>query len=140
MILSENEIANYKGIHLFILVHGFQGNSYDMKLLKNYLNYLHPEAMFLCSSVNEDNTEGDIADMGKRLASEVATFIQDNLPLTSLGRISFVGHSLGGVIIRACLPHLEQFKDKMFTFLSLSAPQLGYLYTSSKIIEAGLFI
>jgi len=35
-----------------------------MKLLKNYLNYLHPESMFLCSSINEDSTEGDINEMG----------------------------------------------------------------------------
>jgi hypothetical protein len=46
-----------------------------MKLLKNHINLLHPEAMFLCSSINEDNTEGDIADMGERLANEVITFI-----------------------------------------------------------------
>lgn len=35
-----------------------------MKLLKNYLNYLHPESMFLCSSINEDQTEGNIDEMG----------------------------------------------------------------------------
>lgn len=57
-----------------------------MKLLKNHLNFLHPESMFLCSSINEDNTEGDIADMGEKLAQEVITFICDNCPLASLGR------------------------------------------------------
>lgn len=57
---SDYEMNQYKGIHLIILCHGFQGNSYDMKLLKNYLNYLHPESMFLCSSINEENTDGDI--------------------------------------------------------------------------------
>lgn len=71
---------------MFVLVHGFQGNSYDMKLLRNHLNYMHPEAMFLCSSINEDNTEGDISDMGEKLASEVTNFICDNCPYSSLGR------------------------------------------------------
>ena len=42
-----------------------------MKLFKNYINYSHPEAMFLCSSYNEDNTEGDLEDMGKNLSTEV---------------------------------------------------------------------
>lgn len=50
------------------------------------MNFLHPESMFLCSSINEDNTEGDIADMGEKLAQEVITFICDNCPLASLGR------------------------------------------------------
>ena len=45
-------------------MHGFQGNSFDMKLLKNYINYMHPESMFLCSSINEENTEGNIIEMG----------------------------------------------------------------------------
>ena len=68
------------------MVHGFQGNSYDMKLLKNHLNLLHPEAMFLCSSINEENTEGNIGEMGERLANEVITYINDNCPVSSLGR------------------------------------------------------
>lgn len=57
---SEYDIMSYRGIHLLVLVHGFQGNSYDMKLFKNYISLAHPEAMFLCSSINEENTEGNI--------------------------------------------------------------------------------
>ena len=59
---------NYKGVHLFVMVHGFQGNSCDMRLLKNNIAMLFPEAMFLCSTANEDFTEGDIGEMGVRLA------------------------------------------------------------------------
>lgn len=57
-----------------------------MKMLKNYLNYMHPEAMFLCSIYNEDNTEGDIDEMGKNLANEIQTFIADNCSGENLGR------------------------------------------------------
>ena len=42
-----------------------------MKLLKNHLNLLHPESMFLCSTINEEDTEGDIDEMGEKLANEV---------------------------------------------------------------------
>jgi hypothetical protein len=59
---------DYRGVHLFIMVHGFQGNANDMRLLKNNIALLFPEAMFLCSSANEDHTEGDIQEMGVRLA------------------------------------------------------------------------
>jgi hypothetical protein len=45
--------------------------------------------MFLCSSINEENTEGDIGDMGEKLANEVITFICDNCPSSSLGRFQF---------------------------------------------------
>ena len=70
---------------------------------------------------------------------EVDNFIKDWCP-KSLGKISFIGHSLGGVVIRSALIHLEHIKDKMYTFFSLSSPHLGYMYNSSKIIEAGIFI
>jgi len=58
-------------VHLFVLCHGFQGNSGDMRLLKNNLSLAHPEALFLASGSNEELTEGDIFEMGERLANEV---------------------------------------------------------------------
>ena len=32
---------------------------------------------------------------------------------------------MGGIIIRAALPHLSEFKDRMHTFITLSSPHLG---------------
>jgi hypothetical protein len=46
-----------------------------MRLIKNYVAYLYPESMFLCSTANEDLTDTDIFEMGERLAIEVKTFI-----------------------------------------------------------------
>ena len=63
-----NVMNNYRGVHLFVLIHGFQGNSFDVRLLRNNLSLVHPEALFLCSCSNEDSTEGDISEMGVRLA------------------------------------------------------------------------
>ena len=127
----------YRGIHLFVFVHGFQGNSYDMRMIKNYISFRHPESLFLCSSSNEDQTNGDILEMGIRLANEVKDYIRDNCPHETLGRLSFLGHSLGGLKIRAALPYLCEFKDKMCTFMSFSSPHLGLLYNSSSLIDAG---
>ena len=67
----------YKGVHLIVLVHGFQGNHFDMRLMKNNIALIHPEALFLCSNSNEESTEGDIGEMGVRLAQEVMNFITE---------------------------------------------------------------
>jgi Putative serine esterase (DUF676) len=62
----------YKGAHLFVLAHGFQGSTFDMRTFKNIISVALPEALFLCSTSNEEgNTEGNIYDMGYRLAEEV---------------------------------------------------------------------
>jgi len=57
------------------MVHGFQGNACDMRLLRNNIAMLFPEAMFLSSNANEDYTEGDIFEMGVRLSQEVNSYI-----------------------------------------------------------------
>lgn len=63
------------------------------------------------SSSNEGRTEGDISLMGLRLANEVDHHINRNygniLSCSSSGlKISFIGHSMGGLIIRSALPKL----------------------------------
>ena len=40
-------------LHLVVLVHGFQGNSLDMKMIKNTISVLYPETSFLCATSNE---------------------------------------------------------------------------------------
>lgn len=129
-----------RGIHLIVLSHGFQGNSFDMRLIKNNISMLYKETMFLAASCNEDNTDGEIADMGIRLADEVRNYIKEWCPGGSLGRLSFIGHSLGGLIIRAALPYLEEYKDKMHLYMTLSSPHLGYMYNSSRLVDAGLWV
>ncbi len=47
---------------------------------------------------------------------------------------------MGGLIIRAALPHLSEFSTKFYTYLSLSSPHLGYIYNSSKLFDAGMWV
>jgi triacylglycerol esterase/lipase EstA (alpha/beta hydrolase family) len=137
---EETNVRKLDKVHLIVLVHGFQGNSNDMRTLKNCLSVLHPEVLFLCSKDNEENTENDIEDMGKKLAKEINEFISEWCSESILGKISFLGHSLGGIIVRAALPYLEKYKDKMWTFVTLSCPHLGYMYASNTIMTAGMWL
>jgi len=65
--------------------------------------------------------------MGKRLAKEVEMTINSNYEdkNITIKKISFIGHSLGGVIIRAALPYLEKYKDMMYSLMTFSSPHLG---------------
>ena len=64
--------------HLIFLVHGFQGSSFDMRLIKNNIQFLFPESHYLCSQANEGNTDCEIAEMGLRFAEEVEIYVQEN--------------------------------------------------------------
>lgn len=48
-----------------------------MRLFKNNIALLYPNHLLLCSKVNEDYTDGDIGEMGKKLAIEVRNFINE---------------------------------------------------------------
>jgi triacylglycerol esterase/lipase EstA (alpha/beta hydrolase family) len=77
--------------------------------------------------------------MGLRLAQEVNNYIIQYCPGSALGKISFIAHSLGGIITRSAIQVLEEHKDKFHNFITLSSPHLGYMYNSSTIIDAGMW-
>jgi esterase/lipase len=56
------------GVHLFVMAHGFQGTHNDMRNLRNQFAEAYPDSVILLSSANESNTDGDIMEMGERLA------------------------------------------------------------------------
>lgn len=61
------------------------------------------------SESNEDKTSEDFRDMGSRLAQEVVSFLKRKINRFSISRnlkdikLSFVGHSIGNLIIRTAL-------------------------------------
>lgn len=75
--------------------------------------------------------------MGDRLVTEILYYV-DTVGLNP-ARISFVGHSLGNVIIRAALakPKMKPLLGRLHTFLSLVGPHLGTLYNSSGLVNMG---
>lgn len=123
--------------HLFVLVHGFMGTTYDMKFVRDTLSLLLPHTVFLTSRTNEGRTEGSIDQMGERLAAEVLEFLSH---ITNLSKISFIGHSLGGIIIRAALPYLSEYKNKLNLLMTLNSPHLGCSNGGSKLIDAGIWV
>lgn len=123
---------------LLIFVHGYQASSFDMEPISNYLKYKYKNVICLLSSVNEGRTEQNIEESAHRLAIEIKNFI-NSLELKEF-QISFICHSLGGIIARACLKYLQLHKEKFNQFVSLCSPHLGYLYHSSTLISTSLWI
>lgn len=58
-------------------------------------------------------------------------------------KVSFIAHSLGNIIVRTALtiPRLlESIKPKLYTYLSLSGPHLGTLYSDSGLVNMGMWV
>jgi len=79
--------------------------------------------------------------MGVRLANEVDQEISRRINKDKVSlKVSFVGHSMGGIIIRSALPRLEKYKNIFYSYVSLSSPHIGYNYSSSKLVDVGLWL
>ncbi|XP_059373100.1 protein FAM135A-like isoform X2 [Carassius carassius] len=138
--MDEDENCD-EGIHLIVCVHGLDGNSADLRLVKTYLEIGLPGARidFLMSERNQNDTFADFESMTDRLLDEIVQYIQ--IYNLTVSRISFVGHSLGNLIVRSVLarPRFKCYLSRLHTFLSLSGPHLGTLYNSSALVNTGLW-
>uniref|UniRef100_A0A8C4SS75 DUF676 domain-containing protein n=1 Tax=Erpetoichthys calabaricus TaxID=27687 RepID=A0A8C4SS75_ERPCA len=139
---DEEEDNFEEGIHLVVCVHGLDGNSADLRLVKTFIELGLPASKldFLMSERNQTDTFADFDTMTDRLLDEIIQHIQ--LYNLTIHRISFIGHSLGNIIIRSVLtrPRFRYYLNKLHTFLSLSGPHLGTLYNSSALVSTGLWL
>ncbi|KAM7136049.1 protein FAM135A isoform 9-T9 [Molossus nigricans] len=137
----EEEDSSEEGVHLIVCVHGLDGNSADLRLVKTYIELGLPGGRidFLMSERNQNDTFADFDSMTDRLLDEIIQYIQ--IYSLTVSKISFIGHSLGNLIIRSVLtrPRFKYYLHKLHTFLSLSGPHLGTLYNSSALVNTGLW-
>ncbi|KAM4817395.1 protein FAM135A isoform X3 [Urocitellus parryii] len=137
----EEEDGSEDGVHLIVCVHGLDGNSADLRLVKTYIELGLPRGRidFLMSERNQNDTFADFDSMTDRLLDEIIQYIQ--IYSLTVSKISFIGHSLGNLIIRSVLtrPRFKYYLNKLHTFLSLSGPHLGTLYNSSALVNTGLW-
>ncbi|KAJ1686214.1 hypothetical protein LUZ63_017604 [Rhynchospora breviuscula] len=135
-------------LRAIVFVHGFQGHHLDLRLVRNQWLLLDPGADCLMSESNEEKTSGDFREMGARLAEEVVTFLRKRIEkLTRYGgckdiKLSFVGHSIGNIIIRTALSEsvLGPYLKHLYTYMSISGPHLSYCYSSNSLFNSGLWL
>ncbi|XP_042427515.1 protein FAM135B-like isoform X1 [Zingiber officinale] len=135
-------------LRVVVFVHGFQGNHLDLRLVRNQWLLIDPGAECLMSEANEEKTTGDFREMGCRLAEEVILFLRKKMDkLLRYGgckdiKLSFVGHSIGNIIIRSALTEsiMAPFMKHLHTYMSISGPHLGYWYSTNSLFNSGLWL
>ncbi|XP_077496517.1 uncharacterized protein LOC144107400 [Amblyomma americanum] len=125
-------------LHLIVLVNGMYGSSTDLRLLRVFLELTLPcsNVRFLMSRANErEITYRDFDTLGVRLATEIVDHIKNHSKKPA--RISFIGFSMGNIIIRAALTKapMQPLLRFMHTFLSLSGPHMGTVFNTSLVIN-----
>ncbi len=121
---SASDCEDKEILHICFMLHGLEGTAYDMRNLRSSLQIYCPSLVFYISECNEKKTNESIEVLGNRFAKEVEEFIIKT-QIDEEVRISFIGHSLGGLIIRAALPQLQNYSSCFYSYISISTPHLG---------------
>ncbi|CAK82493.1 unnamed protein product (macronuclear) [Paramecium tetraurelia] len=125
--------------HYVVLLHGYQGTSYDMRYWRAILKIRFQDKIrLILPTSNEFVNNKSIKQQAQDLADEITDYINHERVFDF--KLSFVGHSLGGLVIRAALPLLKQFQIQMHSYISLGTPHCGYASSKSFIIDTGLMM
>ena len=127
--------------HLVICVHGLQGNQYDLRLYQVYLQLALPQVKleFMLAQSNQADTFSDFNLLTDRLLHEVLDYIKE-MP-SAPAKISFIGQSLGNIIIRNLItrPEFTHLQCKLHVLLSICGPHLGTRFQQG-LISTGMWL
>jgi hypothetical protein len=129
-------------IHLLVGVHGLNGSSNDLNLVRIFMEMtLNPKNrfVFFMPSRRQSDSDCDVQCLGIELACQVKEYASMLGP--SLEKISFFGHSMGGLIARIAVATEEFVPLRRFlhTFLSFCSPHLGATYRGNPLVRFGAF-
>lgn len=127
-------------LHLIVCVHGLQGNHFDLRLYRTYLELALPlqKLEFLMSEANLLDTFTDFNIMTDRLEKELLSkLVTMPHPPT---HISFLAHSLGGIVVRSLVTRqaVAHLIPTFHFFLSICGPHLG-TQLQTGIVSAGMW-
>lgn len=133
-----------KPIHLVILTHGLHSNvSADMLFLKEQIEAGEDNVVVKGYFGNVCKTERGVKYLGSRVADFVVGLIK-NEELSNVTRISFVGHSLGGLVQTFAIAYLETNYPWFFkkiqpvNFITLASPMLGIMHENPAYVKLAL--
>eukprot|EP01135_Chromosphaera_perkinsii_P001038 Nk52_evm8s157 gene=Nk52_evmTU8s157 len=126
------------GNHLVVLVHGLSGNRYDLRMFRLFLSLCFDKMMFLSTDAIEGQTYSNIESLATRVCNDIIEYINASEHLPQ--HISFVGHSLGNIVIRQLLslPQIEPLLSRMHTYISIQGPHTGMLYSKSALVSQAM--
>ena len=114
--------------HVFILMHGLGGSYHDMLPILNEISLVTPNAEFIyIKDLERSETYSCIQEVADKVSDEILYKLNDEFEPQTISKISFIAHSLGGIVARAALPNLIEYKNKFHSFCTLGSPHLGVL-------------
>ncbi|KAI5854026.1 putative serine esterase-domain-containing protein [Tricharina praecox] len=125
--------AAQKGDHLCVFVHGLWGNPGHLQFLSDTLRACHDESVLqilVCKNNAGHHTYDGIETGGERVAKEIEDLLEQSASEgVEIRKISVVGYSLGGLVLRYAIGLLYSKgcfqKIQPVNFTTFASPYLG---------------
>ena len=136
---NKDEMVDQDSIHVFILIHGLGSSYIDLLAIMNEISIALPNAGFIyVETIARVKSHSRIQKLAIDISNEIDEKLNEEFNIDKVSKISFIAHSLGGVLARAALPDLLDYRHKFFSFCTLSSPHLGVVDTQTHI-KVGTF-
>lgn len=111
-----------------------------MEKIKISLKKIFHRSKILILKSYSQHMDRTLEEMGEKAAKEIEGYLHQIEENSSKRlRVIMVGHSMGGIILRASLQFLqEKVRTQLHTFMSIATPHLGYLHCKNLITETGI--
>ncbi|KAJ4459411.1 putative lipase serine esterase [Paratrimastix pyriformis] len=117
-------------IHLFVLVHGIFGTPADMAWIGKVLSQQRADVHVLLVSSLKGRTTESLETSAQSVVADILTLEKFHpADLAEDFAISFISHSLGGLVARATIGKLEELRffdrHRPMNFVTFATPHLG---------------
>lgn len=131
-------------VHLVILTHGLHSNvSADMLFLKEQIDSGAENVVVKGFFGNVCKTERGVKYLGSKVAEYVVELVR-GASIQNVTKISFIGHSLGGLVQTFAIAYIEANYPWFFeliqpiNFVTLASPMLGVIHENPAYVKLAL--
>ena len=120
-------------LHVVFILHGFKANPQDMRRVLDLVSLSYPHVKCVLLHKCYSNVVQSLDFLAQQVVEEILTAIRSlRTDARPLGRISFMAHSIGGLVFRIAFnsPKLAEFVPLFHLFLSMNVPHLGLMFAN----------
>ena len=82
----------------------------------------------------------NLLELGIETAKEITKHVSEIENDYGVEKITLIGYSMGGLVLRSALPYLSYYVEYFENFISIATPNLGYININNSLLTSGIWL